>query len=346
MGKFDLFRKLNTINGSTSQEVIVNNIEKEFDQYIKNTPNSYISTRYNDVSNVEIKCTLQDAGFNDKKNGDEKILCTYLSCDLKQGDIIKIESKIYLITFQEDNTIKTHNTYIVRPCNSQLKFKYNGVIYSIPAIITNQSPYLVGVADGKYFDVGNVKLSCSLGINLLNKDVVKVIFRGMRFILYSNGVRIAYKITSTDTISKEGLLALVLEESNDLKIEDVGDVAFNNYETNTELETPVIPTPTYKIVSSTGDVNYLFNGSVRTFKVVSADGTTITDNSFTFTLGQSSTNPAMTPIMLITLIDNKTTLAVRLTPHVTNKGYFLLIATDSLGNITSRELRVKGNYDI
>ena len=349
MGKFDLFRKLNTINGNTSKQIITNNLEKEFDQYMKSAPNTYNIMRYNDILNVEIPCTLQDASFNDKKNGDEKIVCCYNESDLVEGDVITVDGKIWIVMFEESNTIKSHKTFMVRPCdNNGLKFQVNSTIYTIPAIISNQTLYTVGINEGKYMTTGDTKMSCILGVNDMNKDIVKYIFRGMRFVFDSNGAKLIYKITYIDTVTNEGLLTCTLQEEGDMGDNDdlVNMVAYNP----SLIDEIVVPSvENYQIVSSTNNYDYINLSSVRTWKIVNSDGTDVSNNdTFVFRLEQSVLNSNILPSALISNMEVLTGVSVKLMANGSNvKGYVNLVATCNRdGSIYRKSIRIKGLTDL
>ena len=104
---------------------------------------------------------------------EERIITCKKDIKIGRGSIVEFQNEDYIVNTEMDDHI-THLKGKMTRVNSALKFKYNNTIYSIPAIITNQTGYAIGIKEGKFFDIGDTKLSATIGINKNNKEDVSL----------------------------------------------------------------------------------------------------------------------------------------------------------------------------
>ncbi|MBY6842761.1 hypothetical protein [Clostridium botulinum] len=150
------YRKKSIISGTTSQEQLIQQERENFDYYLNNAPNKFTVEKFKDSSvslNENIICTIQDHHFNDSQNVDGKILCCRYNENLNIGDIVLWENQLYIVYFEEKNTILSHKTLLIKPCNNVLTLQYNKNIYKIPCILSNATLYSDGI------DVKQITLS-------------------------------------------------------------------------------------------------------------------------------------------------------------------------------------------
>jgi len=348
----DLNYYMKYINFQHSQNDDIQGLSDKLSEQRDNAISPFtIKINSNQAESILLNSISYKSIIKDKKDSLAKIIQMNQGI-MKQGDYVEYyntsskKNDTYLINTKVEAKGLDYDESNIENCNSQLKFQVNSTIYSIPAIIANQTLYTVGIDEGKYFTTGDTKMSCVIGVNDINKDIVKYIFRGMRFIFDSNGQKLIYKITYIDTTTNEGILTCTLQEEGDLGVEDdlVNMVAYNP-ELIDEVIVPSVGE--YQIVSSINNYDYINLSSTRTFKVVNGDNSTFID-TFIFKLEQSDLNPTITPQQLIILIDNVTLTTVKLTANSYNvKGYVNLVATCNRdGSIYKKSVRIKGLTDL
>ncbi|GAA0082965.1 hypothetical protein [Clostridium sp. CTA-6] len=150
------YRRKSIVSGMTSQEQLIQQERENFDYYLSNAPNRFIVEKFRDSSislNKNIICTIQDHHFNDSQNVDGKILCCKYNENLNIGDIVLWENQLHIVYFEEKNTIPSHKTLLIKPCNNVLTLQYNKSIYKIPCILSNATLYSDGI------DVKQITLS-------------------------------------------------------------------------------------------------------------------------------------------------------------------------------------------
>lgn len=150
------YRRKSIVSGITSQEQLIQQERENFDYYLSNAPNRFIVEKFRDSSislNENIICTIQDHHFNDSQNVDGKILCCKYNENINIGDIVLWENQLHIVYFEEKNTIPSHKTLLIKPCNNVLTLQYNKNIYKIPCILSNATLYSDGI------DVKQITLS-------------------------------------------------------------------------------------------------------------------------------------------------------------------------------------------
>lgn len=150
------YRRKSIVSGITSQEQLIHQERENFNYYLSDAPNKFNVEKFKDLSvslNENIICTIQDHHFNDSQNVDGKILCCRYNENLNIGDIILWENQLYIVYFEEKNTIPSHKTLLIKPCNNVLTLQYNKNIYKIPCILSNATLYSDGI------DVKQITLS-------------------------------------------------------------------------------------------------------------------------------------------------------------------------------------------
>lgn len=167
------YRKKSTISGATSQEQLVQQERENFNYYLNNAPNKFVVEIFKDTnnsSNEHIVCTIQDHHFNDSQNIDGKILCCKYDEKLNIGDLILWNNKFYMAYFEEKNTIPSHKTLLIKPCNNVLTLQYNKNIYQFPCILSNATLYSDGL-DEKQMILSNDQRGCLIPYNHITKQI-------------------------------------------------------------------------------------------------------------------------------------------------------------------------------
>lgn len=95
--------------------------KEDFNEYLETTTNRAILSKIYEGGTVE--GSLQDATFNNRTYGDEKIFLTRIDETLSIGDYLSWRKKPYIVTAEDVNTSPTHRTFIIRPCNNILNVK-------------------------------------------------------------------------------------------------------------------------------------------------------------------------------------------------------------------------------
>ena len=95
--------------------------KEDFNEYLETTTNRAILSKIYEGGTVE--GSLQDATFNNRTYGDEKIFLTRIDETLSIGDYLSWRKKPYIVTAEDVNTSPTHRTFIIRPCNNIINVK-------------------------------------------------------------------------------------------------------------------------------------------------------------------------------------------------------------------------------
>lgn len=307
MGIFDLYRKINNVNGISIQEELLNEEIENFETYLYNSPNYYQINKYN--GNTIIDCTIQDVSFNNKTSGDEKILCTQVNENIIVGDVVQWHNKNWIIISEEENTIQSHKTFIMRPCNNALKYilpSNHTQIISIPCISSNMSLYSIGLNESKQLVTQDGKKFCIIPYSIITKEI----YVGQRFLFWDKQAfevtEISYDKANEISGIKSGILEIKMQQSQIRPEDNLNSlVAFNE---GISLETPII---TNDLVIN-GEREIYLNTS-KTYTVTNADGTP-TNMTFTFSIDNDN---------LVT-ITSFTDISCTLKANSSLKGYMLL----------------------
>lgn len=127
MRMYGLYRN-NNLKGSLIEET-----REDFEEYLETTTNATILV--NMCEGRQIEGSLQDATFNNRTYGDEKIFLTRINEVLEIGDYVLWRQRHYLVTGEDINTSPTHRTFIIRPCNNIVNVVVNNVIKPLYVIV-------------------------------------------------------------------------------------------------------------------------------------------------------------------------------------------------------------------
>jgi len=131
---------------------------------------------------------------------------------IKRGDYIKFKVndtdtlRTYLIKSKIDKK-HGYDEGIFEECNYDVKFIVDNTLYTIPAIVTNNTKYTLGIKS-----IGGSSIiegDGMFGLVLSNNDTSRLIKIDQRFIV--NGQ--AWKATQTDRVTTKGVLAVLLGET-------------------------------------------------------------------------------------------------------------------------------------
>jgi len=155
------------------------------------------------------------------RNFDDKIITTLTP--IKRGDLIAHEENQYLI-ISEVNGIREHTTRykaIMRKCNYDIKFNFQGFIKKFPAILSTKTS---GIEEGKYVSLPYGTIQVTIQENLDSLGIAL----NQRFLKIGN----PYKVTAIDRSAK-GLITLTAQidsfNANDDKTDEIADKAFYSW---------------------------------------------------------------------------------------------------------------------
>ncbi|EQB4340350.1 hypothetical protein ACYJ2U_001756 [Clostridium botulinum] len=234
------YRRKSIISGITSQEQLIQQERENFDYYLSDAPNRFTVEKFKDLSvslNENIICTIQDHHFNDSQNVDGKILCCRYNENLNIGDIILWENQLYIVYFEEKNTIPSHKTLLIKPCNNVLTLQYNKNIYKTPCILSNATLYSDGI-DVKQITLSNDQRNVLVPYN----EFTNKIQLQQRFVFNHNSVfsvSLIDDFTFKQVGANNGLLQLnMVREQKQTNLDDFE----NNLADNSHLkkEEPII----------------------------------------------------------------------------------------------------------
>lgn len=112
---------------------LISETREGFEEYLNTTTNQTIITVLNEGMHIE--GSLQDATFNNRTYGDEKIFLCRINEVLTIGDYVLWKHKPYLVTAEDINTSPTHRTFILRPCNNLINIKVDDKVMPLYVII-------------------------------------------------------------------------------------------------------------------------------------------------------------------------------------------------------------------
>ena len=228
MRMFNIY-KTNNERGGLLEET-----RKDFEEYLSVTTNRNILTVMYEGRHIE--GSLQDATFNNRTYGDEKIFLCRFDAILEIGDYVLWNKNPYIVTAEDKNTSKTHRTFIIRPCNNVINVEVEGKIEPLYVVIDG--------AIAKFKETDTIAIhndefkmtfgNCTTGSVLKEND--KVIIKNKSF-----------KITTIEDLTKnyfdhKGLtiayIKRVLKSASDSIYEEPNkDV---NEDTNEDIKTPEV----------------------------------------------------------------------------------------------------------
>lgn len=327
MSYLDDYRtKINLSKSSTSPDFMLNEMKKQFKDYLQITPTRRIIKK----DTIEYVADIQDVSQVNKNNNDEKYCITEFGLDIQIGDTIYIndfEMKNWLVTEKENMTIEDRQRYKIRPCNNILKF-YNKLsnLIQVPVISENKTLWTLGVSETNSSPLitGDAKLNILMSDNELTKDLkrdIRLICDGM-----------PWKITIKS--SNRGLSTLVCGETQQMQ----GDDMVN--------EIPVNPYPVQQPLTQLKTLSnspYTISGSDTIKKTVTstyiATNSDDTNAQFDFHIDYGN---VLQSSIAVTIIDSNT-IKIK---NLTDSGEITLIATDKSNNQkVDKLILLKGLYD-
>lgn len=303
MGIFDLYRKINNVNGISIQEELLNEEIENFETYLYNSPNYYEVNKYGYSDKMD--CTIQDMSFNNKTNGDEKILCVRSNEALNMGDTLEWNGKQWLIILEEINTIQSHKTFIIRPCNYTLKWlNEQGKLISCPCITTNATMYSLGInTDTNAPNTVDGKLSIILPYN---KDT-SWIKRDKRFLFHNSAYKVTFPdLTQINSVNMTGTISFVLSECE-----------LNNTTDNLELGiADYYNAPKYEIQIKEDNISISKENTLQLNTIITKDGQVIDNSIDKLELIWESDNPTVASVdsngLVTAIISGNANITVKL----------------------------------
>ncbi|MBZ9616802.1 hypothetical protein [Clostridium estertheticum] len=292
------------------------------------------------INGVEIQALISN---QKDKVLDTKKIKTVIK--FKTGDVVTYQGYSWLITSEVSKTNTIYKGYM-RKCNNTLRYKasVDGVvtIISIPTIIDNGT---VSVAEGKYINVADNTLACSVGYSMIDKiQYITEFNSATRFQI--NGRM--WKTSGIDPITsvleiEQGIIIIKLKNSDKLPEDDisVGGVAFN---------TPaiVITTPigdNYTIELSTSNADIEQNKTFQITPTCRNNSTVITTPILTYVVADA-TICSVDSLGLVTALKVGVTvitvkfenveiiLNITITPIPTQKSYKIVTSTTQVDSDT------------
>ena len=161
------------------KENLINETIAGFEEYLRTTTNATTLTVFNEGRHID--GSLQDATFNNRTYGDEKIFLCRINEILEVGDYVLWKKKPFLVTAEDRNTSPTHKTFIIRPCNNVIDVEVNGELRPLYLVIDGsiakfkETDTIAMHNDELRMVMGNCAESETL------KENSKVILKGKRF---------------------------------------------------------------------------------------------------------------------------------------------------------------------
>ena len=202
---YDRYKHRIQLNGITSQERIINQKKRDFDKYLKNTPNRFEVNINNDMTNKYL-ISLQDVTINNKY-GDEKYVVTYNETPIKIGSTFSCLENTWLVVEKEHNVIQDHQTFKAGTCTHILNFlNSKGDPCSSPCIIEDATKYSNGIYENKDIKVGDTRQQLTIPDNKDTKDL----YIGKRIL--TDKIH-AYEVSDIKPSSPKGLRMMILEQT-------------------------------------------------------------------------------------------------------------------------------------
>lgn len=177
MSYFDMYKDRLMSQGRNRSERIVKTIEKNFEKTLAKDPASMLvpvtipgEVNVTDKTRV-LQVIINDFSNNDQKAFDEKWLFARLEDDVDLGCYVWWDNSYWLINFKESNSINAYKKFIMKKCNQIFKFKWNNIIYEIPAVVKNLTQYSDGMQDIVYTSMPDNKLSIMYGLNSVTQNI-------------------------------------------------------------------------------------------------------------------------------------------------------------------------------
>lgn len=218
---FARYRDRVLLKGSTSQERIIYEKKKSFDDYLSFIPNAYTVT----ISGVEHKVAMQDVKFHDYLS-EEKYMLTKIGLDVNAGALIEWDDMNWLTVTKESETVKGHQSYKIGKCNQILKWQdEDSVIHTTPCILSDKtSVFSDGLSKTEFISVGTDQM----GIIVQANSETLAIPINKRFI-FQHDKNNTYEINRRDTLTLEGLISFVVKKSPYFDVYDNLELNLANY---------------------------------------------------------------------------------------------------------------------
>lgn len=164
-------------NTSNSKDKLIFQAKRQFDKSLQYDP-SALTLRVSEIDEVNISETtreivviVNDYSVNDQRSFDEKILLTRIEDNVDIGCYVAFDDSVWIVVFEEHNSIQSHKKFIMKKCNQILKYKYKGIVYDIPTVVKNLVQYSDGMQDIVYTSMPDAKRSITYGVNYITKNI-------------------------------------------------------------------------------------------------------------------------------------------------------------------------------
>lgn len=191
-------------NGKTNKDRVEHEIAKGFENYLRVAPNTYNIK----IKDEEYLVAIQDKNFNNKLM-QEKTLLTKMDTPIIVGDLFEWSNRHWLITFQEQETVKSHQSHLIQPCNNTFTWQDTDTleIHECPCILVDKtSVYSDGIERGKYLALADDQIMITVPSNELTDKITKD-----RAFIFHNDKNYTYQSTKIDKITEEGLVHIVMK---------------------------------------------------------------------------------------------------------------------------------------
>jgi hypothetical protein len=231
------------------------------------------------IDNVDtvIRAIVRNHGNEYNESKEERSVMIDKKYDYKTGDYVEYLGDIYLTNTFVDKDNPFFNTAKTTRCNYILKWMIDGVLYEMPAIVTNNTKYTLGI---KNLTSGFTEADGMFGAIVGYNDIAKNIPLGKRFIV--NGQ--AWEATQLDHSSVPNVLAILLGETSKVSEND-----------NLELEIADFYQHKYTITLNSTSKSVVEGGTYQISTVVKDDGKEVSSSNVTY----KSSNE------IIATVDNK-----------------------------------------
>ncbi|MGL5191666.1 MAG: hypothetical protein ACRC7S_18655 [Cetobacterium sp.] len=164
-------------NVSNSRDKLIFQAKRQFEKSLQ-IDSSSLLLRVGEIDEVNISETtrkiqviVNDYSMNDQRAFDEKILLTRIEDNVDIGCYVEFDDSVWLVVYEEHNSIQSHKKFIMKKCNQILKYKYQGIIYDIPTVVKNLVQYSDGMQDIAYTSMPDAKRSITYGVNYVTKNI-------------------------------------------------------------------------------------------------------------------------------------------------------------------------------
>lgn len=221
MSYFNNFKTFSQFKGATTAEQNQFIAQQTFDKYF----NEAIDKVSGVIDGVDSEFILQHLIYGERFN-DEKLMIVTNDTDISIGSLVEWDSKIWLVTNQENRAITTHKVYKINLCNNSISWKTSdGIVHMAPCFIRDEG--LGQQDDSRKLPVSVAKRTVMIQWNSETFDI----YQNQRFIFTKKHAFVTTEIddiTRPQTATQHGVITLKLERTQRTEFDDLANnIAYN-----------------------------------------------------------------------------------------------------------------------